>query len=89
MPKLKEVLLEVLLPTVKAVGKLELETILSGIKEHNTPELYQNTLQGLHANFSLLKDVAIKSKSKIDDGIIDLVLEAVAESAANGGVILA
>lgn len=88
MSRIKEIIVEAVLPAIKAVGKVEMEKVLSGIKEHNTPQLYKNTLQGLHSNFNLLKDVAIKSKTKIDDGIIDLVLEAVKESADASGIIL-
>ncbi len=88
MPKIKEVLIEAMLPAIKAVGKAEMKAVLSGIKDHNTAELYQTTLQGLHSNFSLLKQVAYKSKTKVDDGIIDLVLEAVKESAEDGSITL-
>jgi len=65
-----------------------MENVLAGIKEHNSGEIYLHTLQGLHSNFSLLREVAIKSRSKIDDGIIDLVLEAVEESAGVEGITL-
>jgi len=88
MPKIKEVIVAAVLPAIKAVGKIEMEGVLSGIKEHNTSEIYKNTLQGLHSDFSLLKDAALKTKSKIDDGIVDLVLEAVKETADADGIIL-
>ena len=86
MSKIKTVLVEAVLPVIKAVGKAEIEVALSGIKEHNTTEMYRTTLQGLHSNFVLLKEAANKTKSKIDDGIIELVLEAVAENAAADGI---
>jgi len=88
MPKIKEVIVAAVLPAIKAVGKIEMEGVLSGIKEHNTSEIYKNTLQGLHSDFSLLKEAALKTKSKIDDGIVDLVLEAVKETADADGIIL-
>ena len=88
MPKLKEIIIEAMMPAIKAVGKAELEAVLAGIKEHNSTETYQLTLQGLYSNFSLLKQAAYKTKTKIDDGIIDLVLEAVKESADSGGIVL-
>jgi|SRR6186997_3306534 len=44
--------------------------------------------RGLHSNFSLLRDAAYETKSKIDDGIMDLVLEAVQDSADRGGIVL-
>lgn len=88
MSKIKEIIVEAMLPAIKAVGKAEMEAVLSGIKQHNTTEIYRTTLQGLHSNFSLLKQAAYKTKTKIDDGIIDLVLEAVKESADSGGIVL-
>lgn len=62
--------------------------LLSGIKEHNTQDIYQNTLQGLYSSFILLQDAATKSKTKIDDGIVYLVLEVVKESAEADGITL-
>ncbi len=88
MPKIKKIIVDAVLPTIKAVGKIQMKNVLSGIKEHNSTEIYRNTLIGLYANFSLLKEVASKSKTRIDDGIVDLVLEAVQESANNDGIIL-
>ena len=88
MPKIKEVLVAAMLPAIKLVGKAELEAVLSGIQSHNTDDIYRNTLQGLYSNFLLLKQVAVKSKTKVDDGLIDLVLEAVQESADASGIVL-
>jgi hypothetical protein len=88
MSNVKEIIVATIIPMVKEVGKLEMIDVLSQIKAHNTPELYHNTLQGLYSNFSLLKDVTVKTKTKIDDGIIDLILEAVTETAATDGIVL-
>ncbi len=88
MSKMKEIIVASLLPAIKAVGKAEMKNVLSGIKEHNTTEIYQNTLQGLHSDFSLLKEAALKTKTQIDDGIVDLVLEAVRENADADGIVL-
>ena len=81
MPTIKEIIVASLLPAIKEVGKLEMKEVLSGIKEHNESEIYKNTLQGLHSNFSLLRKAAIETRTIVDDGIIELVLEAVRESA--------
>ena len=81
MSTIKEIIVASLLPAIKEVGKLEMKEVLSGIKEHNESEIYKNTLRGLHANFSLLRKAAIETKTIVDDGIIELVLEAVRESA--------
>lgn len=88
MPKIKELIVKAILPAIKAIGKAEMEVVLSGIKEQNTPEIYRNTLQGLHSNFSLLKQAALKTRSRIDDGIPDLILEAVKENADADGIVL-
>ena len=88
MSKIKEIIVEAVLPTIKAVGKIEMEGVLLNIKKHNTAEVYRNTLQGLYSDFSLLKKAAIKSATKIDDGIVDLVLEAVKESADASRIVL-
>ena len=88
MSKIKEIIAAAVLPTIKVAGKIELENVLSGIKEHNTADIYKNTLQGLHSNFTLLKEASLKTKSSLDDGIVDLVLEAVQESADADGIIL-
>ena len=88
MSKIREIIVASFLPAIKEVGKIEMEAVLSGIREHNAPEIYQTTLRGLHSNFSLLKEVAVKTKTQVDDGIIDLVLEAVKDSADAGGIVL-
>jgi len=88
MSKVSEILVSVLMPAIKSVGKSELKEVLSGIKAHNTPDVYKNTLQGLYSDFSLLKEVAVKTKTNIDDGIVDVVLEAVQETATSDNIVL-
>lgn len=88
MSKVKEMIVTALLPAIKAVGKVEMKSVLWGIKQHNKREVYQDTLKGLYADFSLLKEVAFKTNTQIDDGIIDLILEAVRESAELDEIIL-
>ena len=88
MSKIKEIIVASVLPVIKEVGKIEMQQVLTGIKKNNSPEIYLNTLRGLHANFSLLREVAVKTKTAIDDGIIDLVLESVEENANIDGIVL-
>lgn len=88
MSKIHEMIVSAVLPVIKGAGKLEMQNVLLSIKEHNTPELYRNTLQGLYSNFSLLKDAALKTKGNLDDGIVNLVLEAVEETATSDGIML-
>ena len=89
MSKIKEAIVEAIIPVIKTAGKIEMENVLSSIKENNNNETYKNVLQGIHSNFSLLKEAALKTKTKIDEGIIDLVLEAVNEKAETDNIILA
>lgn len=89
MSKIKEAIVEAILPVIKTAGKIEMENVLSNIKEHNDNKIYKDLLQGIHSNFSLLKEAALKTKTKIDEGIIDLVLEAVSDKAETDNIPLA
>jgi hypothetical protein len=84
----QEILVNAVLPMVKAVGKAQLAEILGKIKTNNTEEVYVNTLKSVHSSFALLKEVAVKTKTKIDDGIIDAILESVSEAAAADDIAL-
>ena len=75
-------------PMLKAAGKFYLKSVLQTIQEHNTVEVYTNTLKSINSSFGLLNEVAKKSKTKIDDDLIEAVLEAVQESAQEDGVTL-
>jgi len=86
MTKIHDLIASAILPIFKGAGKLEMQNVLSCIKEHNTPDTYRNTLQGLHSNFLLLKEAAVKTKSNLDDGIVELVLEAVKDTASTDGI---
>ncbi|MEP6676607.1 MAG: hypothetical protein ABJA78_15705 [Ferruginibacter sp.] len=88
MSRINEIIVEAVIPAIKQIGKAEIVMVLSGIKDRHTEETYHNTLNGLHSNFLLLKETASKTKTRINDGIIDLVLDAVKESAEAGGIIL-
>ena len=86
MPKVSSLVLEILVPAFKSVGKAEMKIILSTVKEHNSPVAYESVLKGIHVNFGILREVAARTKTKFDDGIIDLVLEAVKESAESSEI---
>jgi len=88
MSKINEIIVSTVFPIVKAVGKAEMKEVLSGIKLHNTQEVYYMTLHGIYSDFCLLKEMAVKTKTMVDDGIVDLVLEAVQETAAAEGILL-
>jgi hypothetical protein len=88
MSKIKEVIVASVLPIIREVGKIEMKQVLESIREHNELSIYKNTLVSLHANFSLLRKAAVQSKTSIDDGIVDLILEAVKENADANKLIL-
>lgn len=88
MSKIKELIVAGVLPVIKEVGKIEMKQVLEGIRKHNDPSIYKNTLVSLHANFLLLRQAAIQSKTNVDDGIIDLILEAVTENAEANELVL-
>lgn len=39
MSKFKEAIVAAVLPAIKAVGKVEIQAVLSGVKTHNTLEI--------------------------------------------------
>ena len=88
MSKVKEMIVKAVLPAIKTVGKIEMKSVLWGIKQHCRKEIYQDILKGIYADFSLLKEVAFKTHTRIDDGIVELILEAVEESAEIDGIVL-
>ena len=88
MSKIKDIMVEAVLSLIKAVGKDEMEDVLSGIKKNGTPENYKTMLQGLYSELSLLKLAALKTKAKLGDGVIDFVLEAVRDNAHSDGIVL-
>ena len=88
MPKIHEMIGAAVFSIIKGIGKLEMQNVILCAKEYNDSTTYENILQGLYANFCFLKKAAVKTNSNLDDGIIDLVLEAVKESAERDGVIL-
>lgn len=81
-----ELLVSTLMPVIKSVGKAQLKDIFAKWKEHNGPEVYVPALKGIHAGFKLLHEVALKTATKIDDGIVDTVTEAIEEFAAAEGI---
>jgi hypothetical protein len=77
----QEIMVSAMLGTVQQVGKAYLVDTLNKIKQNNTPEVFQNTLKSVNGSFKLLKEITVKTKTKIDDGFINMVLDAVTEVA--------
>ncbi len=84
--KFNDFLVGLFSPMLKAAGKFYLKSVLQSIQDHNTVIVYTNTLKSINSSFSLLDEVAKKSKTKIDDDLIEAVLEAVKESAEEDNI---
>jgi hypothetical protein len=76
------------LPILKGVGKLEMQHVILCSKEQNPPEIYASLLRKLYANFCLLKEVTVKTKSHFHDGVVDMVIETITEIAGQDRIIL-
>lgn len=85
---LKEILVAAILPAVDAVISSKISDVLDKVKEHNTAEVYEQGVRGIHAGFKLLATVTNQTKTKIDDNIVETILATVADHATANGVIL-
>ncbi len=85
---MKETLVSMFMPMLKLVAKTYLKATLQKIQDHNTKEVYENTIKSIHSSFKLLDEVAKKSSTKIDDDVIEAVLDAASESAEEDGITL-
>jgi hypothetical protein len=83
-----EILLSAILPAIKSVSQLEIEMALSEVKERKGMEAYVNTVYGIYSGFAFLKETTIRTKTRVNDGILDLVLEAVMKSAMANNISL-
>jgi hypothetical protein len=52
MSKMDDPIVNAVLPTFKAMGKEELESVLSGIREQYSPETYHAMILGIYADFT-------------------------------------
>lgn len=71
---LKEILVATLMPAIQAVGEAELTELLGKLKASN-PEVYPGFIKSMYGNFKLLEQLAAKTSSKIDDGLVEMVLD--------------
>lgn len=84
----KEVLISGLMPVFKAAAKEQLKEGLKKLKEKHKPEVYAPALQGIYSGFKLLHEVALQTKTKIDDGVVDAISEAISEFCSDEGIVL-
>lgn len=77
---IKEFLLNTLLPTLESLGESKLEELLDQLSEKEGENFALDVI-GTYNLFTRLSILAKKTKSKIDDGIIDTVIEALEATA--------
>ena len=67
---------QLLLNAVKTAASLELAQLLEKFKEHNSEQDYNDLVTALQKSFGLLKKVADQTKTKVDDTVVGIVLNA-------------
>lgn len=82
---MKEVLLNMLSGALATVGELKLIEALQLLKEKD-PTQYEAAIRGGHALCKALKPLTDKSKTPIDDAILESLADAVTQSAAANGI---
>ena len=82
----KNVIVSIFLGAFKEAGKASVAELLANIKEHNDEETYQEALKAGNAFFNLLSKVAAKSKTKVDDGVIEIFQSPIQDAAEADGV---
>lgn len=85
MKKLLELLLPVLLPTVKAAGTGELVKVFDKFHEKD-PVKHSASLRAAYIGLVVLVPIVEETKTEFDDTGIDLVLDAIRLSASKYGV---
>jgi hypothetical protein len=78
---MSDVIAQIFMSAAKEAGKVKIAELLAKIKEHNTPEVYEQALKAGSSFFNLLGDLAKKSKTKLDDYAIGIFLEPIEDAA--------
>lgn len=66
--------IQLLLNAVSSGATLELKHLLEKFKEINGEEKYQQLVEALRNSFTLLQDVTDKTKTKVDDTVVNIIL---------------
>lgn len=80
--KLKELLLQTLLPTLEVIGESKLVEALAALKA-NDPVAYKAAVEGGTVFCEAILPIVKKSKTPIDDAILTSLIDALAQSEAN------
>lgn len=75
-PKTKIMFKQILFNLVKQAATEELKALLVKFEENNGVEKTEELKEAMRRNFVLLQDVVDDTKTKIDDTLVDIVLNA-------------
>lgn len=79
-------IVSIFLGAFKEAGKLSVIGLLANIKEHNDEQTYLDTLRGGNAFFNQMAKLAAKSKSKVDDSVIEIFHQPIKDAAEADGI---
>lgn len=88
LEKLKELALSGVLPALKSLGKAELVHLFDSIGAEEKGDDFANEIKGTYFLLKRLQTVAEKSKTKIDDGVVSLFMDAVTAEAEKSNIAL-
>lgn len=71
---------QVLFGLVVDLIKTTLVTLFRIFKKNNTPETYENVVQSIRYGFTEIKKSTERTQTKVDDTLVDVVLEALKEA---------
>jgi len=74
--KNKNMLLQILMNAIKTGATEELRHLLEIFKRNNPEEDYNDLVTSLRHSFKLLAKVVDKTKTKVDDTLVDIILKA-------------
>lgn len=83
---MKEILANLIFPVIKQIGIIELKGILAKIQAEEPPAKFVDILKSLNSTWRVIQTYAVQTKTKIDDGFVDTILQAVTETANENGI---
>lgn len=88
MINLKEIFLTPFVAAIEAIGAAGLVEGLDQMKKDESPEDFAQIIKVFYANFSIVLKYAKKTKTKIDDAVVQTILDAVKQVADENNISL-
>lgn len=85
MAKLNAIIVELLSTTIKTVGESKLVEVLQKLHDKN-PDNFSDKIKAIHLGLLWMQPEVQASKTKIDDAVLEGLLEALEASALANGV---